>query len=229
MITNEEGNRYGRLLVLGYSHSKVYKSGSAHAYWLCHCDCGSSLTVKGGSLREGRTSSCGCYQKELIGDSRRTHGDCGSVEYQTYSGMKMRCLSPNNGRYADYGGRGITICERWLESGSRGFENFLEDMGRRRPEGYSIERVDVDGNYTPENCIWIPLADQVNNRRINKNNSSGKTGVVWNKKNSKWVAQISVGKSGSARSYYLGCFEEFKDAVKAREQAELKYFGRIKP
>lgn len=228
MIKDETGGRYGRLSVIEFSHSKKHKSGSVSAYWLCMCDCGETTKVRGGTLRSGKTTSCGCYQKELIGNARRTHGAYLTAEYKTHTAMKMRCYNPNNQRYPDYGGRGIKVCDRWLELDGIGFSNFLEDMGYR-PEGYSIERVDVEGDYEPSNCKWIPLVEQVNNRRLGRNNTSGKTGVSWKEKLGKWTASITVGPRGESKNIYLGLYTEFEDAVKAREEAEITHFGRIKP
>lgn len=95
--------------------------------------------------------------------NRRTHGDSGTTEYRTYSAMLARCYNPNVRNYESYGGRGITVCERWLHS----FENFLADIGRR-PPGLSLDRINNDGNYGPENCRWATLREQNQNTRTNK-------------------------------------------------------------
>ena len=130
--------------------------------------------------------------------------------------MKARCYTESASGYEDYGAVGIRLCDRWL--GENGFKNFLEDMGKA-PEGLSLDRIDVNGNYSPENCRWATQSLQSYNTKLKSTNTSGKTGVGFYK--GKWVASITV--NGKYKS--LGRFETFEDAVEAREQAELEYFG----
>jgi len=127
--------------------------------WLCQCECGNATVVRANSLLRGLTKSCGCLRKKLSAERRKTHGESGSPTYKSWQRMKQRCESPDNKHYYCYGGRGISVCERWSC-----FENFLADMGQC-PVGYSIERIDVNGDYCPQNCKWIPKGDQSKNRR----------------------------------------------------------------
>lgn len=123
------------------------------------CECGVEKEFEGSSLRAGTSKSCGCTKKEIAKNINLSHGKYKSPEYRTWVKMKERCYNPNTERYPSYGGRGITVCERWLNS----FENFYEDMGKK-PKGYSIERINVDGNYEPNNCKWASSQEQHYNK-----------------------------------------------------------------
>lgn len=126
--------------------------------------------------------------------------------------------------YSLYGGRGISVCDRWLEKDRKGFFNFLEDMGLA-PDGMTLDRIDVNGNYEPGNCRWVDVSTQAYNKRKLEANTSGRTGVYWSKAGNKWVARIS--KNKVIFELYYG--DSFEDAVKAREEAEIKYYGELKP
>lgn len=158
-----EGERIGRWTVQAAIQIKAQSS-----YQLCRCDCGIERFVLVRSLRHGGTQSCGCLSKELAaarklthGHARRIHGRSGTKAYRTWNHMMSRCTNPRVNNYADYGGRGIKVCERWQK-----FENFLEDMGEPPPRA-SIDRVDNDGNYEPGNCEWRTPREQSSNRRNN--------------------------------------------------------------
>lgn len=163
------GKKFGKLTILK-EVERTYCGKIPSRNVLCKCDCGKEYTVSFTSVRKGHTKSCGCATSEFVSKSKIKHGlrlgENGNktVIYETWSHMKARCNNPNNKDYQHYGGRGIKVCDRWMES----VKNFLEDMGERPNKDYSIERVDVNGDYCPENCIWIHKKLQNRNTRSSK-------------------------------------------------------------
>lgn len=154
------GQSFGRLVVINYQGKSTYDD----HLWLCRCICGNTRAVSMQSLKRGYSSSCGCLKKELISKRSKKHSMTKTKIYKCWQNMKNRCLDPSNIGYKDYGGRGITICDRWLLS----FENFYADMGLPPNADYSIERVDNDGPYTQDNCVWAPRLRQNRNSRHNR-------------------------------------------------------------
>ena len=152
------GLKFGRLIALECIHGKKGDGCS----WRCVCDCGNYHTVKSIALRYGQTKSCGCLRKEVTGAKHRTHGKAGTNEYTIWVDIKKRCFNPKHKFYHHYGGRGLTLCERWLD-----FANFLSDMGHRPSRKHSIERIKNDVGYEPSNCRWATQKEQCNNKRTN--------------------------------------------------------------
>lgn len=182
------GHKYGRLLVLSYAGKKHNKTA-----WLCKCDCGNTAVVTGNAMRKGNTRSCGCLAQET--KPTRTHGRRHKPEYQSWSGMKTRCTNPNQASYAHYGGRGIKVCKRWMNS----FEAFFEDMGPR-PKGHSLERIDRDGDYEPNNCRWATITEQANNTSQNNRIAfRGRKLTI-----SEWAEETGIERRTIARRLGLG-------------------------
>lgn len=164
-IVDLTDRKFGRLAVVGLSE----KRSNHGALWDCVCDCGKTACVLSQVLRRGKSNSCGCYRIEAggaLGRRSRRHGEAGTstetVEYRTWAQMLSRTRSGTHVNFKNYGGRGITVCERWKK-----YENFLADMGRRPSPKHSLDRKDNDKGYDPDNCRWATIFEQNRNTRGN--------------------------------------------------------------
>lgn len=170
------GQRFGRLVVL----EDAGRSCGGKVRWLCRCDCGGTTTVIGGNLKSGRTSSCGCIRAELSKKRVETHGESHTRLYRVWQGMKERCESPRHISYQFYGARGIKVHECWRNS----YENFRDwalsngyDLHAKRGK-CTLDRIDVNGNYAPDNCRWVSMEVQNQNKRTSTTQRSLNIGIL---------------------------------------------------
>lgn len=193
--------------------SKSKKTNKWNAtFWKCKCDCGNYTEVRTGHLNSGSVKSCGCK----IGLMRHAIKGDEAPEYRSWLAMKQRCYNSNNVSFKHYGGRGITVCEKWINS----YKTFYEDMGERPNKNYSLDRIDVNEGYNPENCRWADRTTQSRNTRIDKSTASGYKGVNWNKGHKKWHAHIRL----NYKPINLGYYEDLDEAIQARKDGEIKYW-----
>ena len=153
------GTRFGNLLVV----SRAGTGPNGMATWDCVCDCGNTKVIIGTNLRLNKTTSCGCFQRQVAvknGLATRKHGKTHTKTYKSWLSMKARCLNPTDQAYSYYGGRGIKVHPAWVDS----FDAFLSDMGEV-PDKYTLDRIDVNGNYEPTNCKWATRQEQSLNKR----------------------------------------------------------------
>ena len=185
------------------TESKKYK----RRYGLYKCGfCGTEFKANTQNILRGNTKSCGCYQKRRTSESIKTHGLRNTRLYRIWGGIKDRTLNPKDKRYNYYGGRGITICEEW-KNDFMSFYNWAISNGYEENKGLSIDRIDNDGNYCPENCRWTTQTIQTRNQRIYKNNKSGYKGVSYTKKTDRYRAKICVNDKQIHLGYFLTIVE----------------------
>lgn len=210
---NPTGQRFGRLLVVSESH----RTHKGTWYWLCRCDCGKETRVQTQYLMSGRIRSCGC--KRASGLHSTKHKLTGTWVYYTYRGMFQRCYSPTNARYACYGGRGIKMCDRWLNGDGSllGIQCFYADMGDKPSPKHSIERLDVNKDYSPDNCVWILHSDQAKNTRSNRKITAfGET-----KNMAEWARQFGIGAMAIQKRLNRGWDEERAVSTPSRSKLSL--------
>ncbi len=187
------GQRFGRLVVI--ERAKNQKNG--HARWVCRCDCGKTITTNGYDLRSGHTRSCGCIYIETLKKRSITHGLRKTKLYSVWGSMKDRCNHPSDKSFPRYGGRGITVCEEWRND----FLTFYDwAISHGYQDGLSIDRIDNDGPYSPENCQWVTATVQNNNKRSNRRITFlGKTHTI-----AEWAKAVNIPWSTLRRRLRVG-------------------------
>lgn len=174
------GQNFNSLTVL----SRRGVQGKGQTMWLCQCVCGTETIVRGDSIRNGHTISCGCQQPVAASKANKTHGRARDRVYTIWVQMRGRCKNAKSKAFPYYGGRGIRVCERW-----ESFENFLSDMGEPPTEQHSIDRMDANGSYCPENCRWATDAEQGWNKRSTRFVDIG--GIL--KPMAVWIREFGIG------------------------------------
>lgn len=187
---NLSGRKFGRLTVISEAERVLYKE----RRWLCKCDCGNNKVILQGSLLTGKTKSCGCLQSETSRRKATKHNLCGTRIYNTYNNMIKRCYHPSQKDYEIYSGRGIKVCDEWLNS----FSKFVEwALNNGYDDTLTLDRIDVNGNYEPSNCRWVTYKEQMRNtRRTHFVTYNGETLCVTD-----WAKKIGVKRERI--NYYL--------------------------
>lgn len=209
-IKNIAGKRYGMLTV-----NKFVRMAGHHSMWECECDCGNNVIVRSNSMRRGLTKSCGCLKKSILADRNFRHGLSTHPLYRVWTSIRARCYRETETAFKYYGARGIGVCEEWRNS----FDSFFEWAEPRWEKGLSLDRINTNGDYEPDNCRFTTMGVQALNRRVKRGNSSGITGVSWNKEQRKWAANGSAG----GEKVFLGYYNT-KSAAKVARQ---KWFNTV--
>lgn len=214
------GNKYHRLLVESYAGKRFKPSGQGYHIWNCICDCGNTSQVASRNLLGGFSKSCGCLSAEMAAERGKIHGMSKTSTHKSWSACVQRCRDENSTSYPEYGGAGITVCDRWLEPNGIGFTNFLEDMGER-PSGHTLNRIGGAKIYSKETCEWATLSVQAYDQKLRSDNKTGVTGVYWYKNRNKYVSTIAL----KGKVIHLGYSDSLEGATTLRKSAEVFYYG----
>lgn len=210
-LIDRTNQRYGSLIVI----KRAPNNKENKAMWLCECDCGNTVVVPASQLANGQKYSCGCLYKGKPILYRRTHKN---KLYNQWSGMIYRCTHESASHYERYGERGVSVCKEWIDS----FESFADwSIANGYSDTLEIDRIDNNGNYSPDNCRWVSHMENSRNRNTRKTSKSGVAGVMFREDIQKWRVSIGV----NYKRINIGNFDSFDDAVAARKKAEQEYWG----
>lgn len=212
------GRRFGRLEVVNRGEDYISPSNNKLAQWNCLCDCGNYTLVLGSNLKRGKTKSCGCYNTESL-SNRVKHGLSEHPIYSVWYNMINRCHNPNNPHYFRYGGKGVEVCEEWRFD-ITSFYNYCIENGWN--ENLTIDRINTHGSYTPDNCRFITIKQNVWNTQ-QQGGASRYKGVSYCNRENKWISQITE----NGNRHFLGRFDTEEDAAKAYNEAVKAYFGEF--
>lgn len=208
------GKKFNRWTILDTIRKPIGKQRNTEAYFICRCDCGTEKEVEAKALLSSRSKSCGCYQKD--NPTIVKHRQCDTRLYRIWANMKNRCHNEQSNGYKYWGGRGISVCDEWRTS----FESFRDwALLNGYSDELTIDRIDNDGNYEPDNCRWATMLTQIRNKRYKENKLNVK-GVY--RRGNKYRAYIGV----DYKTISLGSFDTLLEASEARKQAEAKYFSK---
>ena len=204
--------KYGKLSVVRIYEVVSKQRNRVSVYCDCICDCGNEITIREWYLKNGKRKTCGCSRKKKTKIDGRV-----TPEYATWTSMMQRCTNSNDAAYKSYGGRGIRVCDEWYD-----YQNFLRDMGCRPSPDFTLDRIENNKGYTPENCRWADKITQSRNQRINSRNKTGFRGVKTRKYGDKirYIAEIFH----NGRKVHLGSFLTLEEAAQAREEGEETYW-----
>lgn len=203
-IIDLTGQKFGRLTAIKRVEDYVYPSGDKKTQWLCKCECGNNTIVRASSLKRGTTTSCGCLQKQIASKINTKHGMTGTRLYQTWKNMVGRCYYKSHTSYKYYGGRRIQVCEEW-KNDFVSFYNWAINNGYT--DNLTLDRINTDGDYEPNNCRWVSMRENDRNRRTNKLLTyNGEThcyteweellnlgrGVIWYRLNNGWSIEKAL-------------------------------------
>ena len=205
-IEIKPGDQYGRLTLIKEIEPHILLSGKKIRKMLCRCSCSNKKEVLLKNLKRGHTTSCGCLHKEKVKKANSTHGLTSHPLYSVWGSMKDRCYRPKTKQYKDYGGRGITVCQEWLDD----FKYFYDwALSNDWKKGLQIDRIDNDGNYEPTNCRFVTSRDNNLNQRIPSNNTSGYRCVYYRKDNNRWCTSVSI----NNKNYHIGSYTTAEEAA----------------
>ena len=202
----QKGQRFGRLMIIEKSDAVL---------WLCKCECGNFTKVRGAALKRGHTKSCGCLIKDTNRKRSITHGLSKHKLYPVWNGMIRRCYNPNNKDFRLYGLRGIKVCERWKKD----VRKFIEDMEPSYKPGLSIDRIDNNGNYEPDNCRWATNSQQ--NMNQSPFGTQKHVGVSYSKPRGRWRGNITQ----EGKHVHLGYFDTEEEAAQVVKAKRFEVYG----